>query len=132
MKPNIKIAIIDDNQVYRFIARKLFQKATPLAHLIELYDGQHAIDFLISKRNFPAELPELIFMDINMPNLNGWQFLDELRKINIASYAPAIYIVSSSKALEDTRIAATYPEIKGYLVKPLHMPEIQALIPESK
>ena len=130
MKPTIKIAIIDDNQVYRFIAKKLIHRAAPLTTLIELHDGQQAIDFLISKRDHPSELPELILLDINMPNLNGWQFLDELRKINLSSYRPTIYIVSSSNAPEDASMAATYPEIKGYLTKPLHIAAIQSLFSE--
>ncbi|WP_373331552.1 response regulator [Salmonirosea aquatica] len=130
MKPPMRVAIIDDNQVYRFIAKKLIQRAAPWATLIELHDGQQAIDFMLPRRDQPSELPGLILLDINMPNLNGWQFLDELRKIRIATYRPTIYIVSSSNSPEDIDAAATYPEIKGYLTKPLQMTVIEGLLAE--
>ncbi len=110
----------------------MIQRAAPLTTLIEFHDGRQAIDFMVSKSDQPSELPELVLLDINMPNLNGWQFLDELRKVNVSSYRPTIYIVSSSNDPEDIDTAASYPEIKGYLTKPLQMAEIKALFSESE
>ncbi|GLU56995.1 response regulator [Dyadobacter frigoris] len=91
--------------------------------LTQFVDGQQAIDFICSNHDDPGNLPQLIFLDINMPNLNGWQFLDRLENSNIANYHPLIYMASSSSDRDDILRAEAYTQIKGYLVKPI-MPQI--------
>jgi len=74
----------------------LIGRTSPTTSIIELKDGQEAIEFINQNKYQLSALPDIILLDINMPRLNGWQFLDQLRDSNIAFYSPSIYMVSSS------------------------------------
>ena len=68
-------------------------------------------------QNKPDALrPDIILLDLNMPILDGWQFLDEFKQFNSTAQ---VYIMSSSNYPEDIQNASNYPLVKGYIVKPL-------------
>ncbi|MBY0427227.1 MAG: response regulator, partial [Cytophagales bacterium] len=65
-------------------------------------------------------LPNVILLDINMPEMDGWQFIEEFRTLKAMSgHKTAIYISSSSISAEDTAKAESYEEISSYLIKPI-------------
>lgn len=115
-----KIFIIDDDPVYRLIARKLIEKNgffTSIEFFLNGSEGLRALRELMSKEQ---DLPGTIFLDIDMPIMNGWQFMEEFIKMpDEVREAVNVYIVSSSVADEDTKRAKSYPEIKRYITKPL-------------
>ncbi len=81
-------------------------------------DGQVAIDKLAEKKS----LPDLIFLDINMPKLDAWGFLEELDKIT-KDHVP-IYILTSSIDQRDIDKAKSISRVKKYLIKPMKKDEL--------
>jgi len=115
----MKVCIIDDEWICRFITQKLIEKTKVDTHVSQFTNGQEAFEFISDKCFEPWCLPELIFLDINMPVANGWMFLDMLQKLSATDYNPSIYITSSSQDEADMARARSYPEVSGYISKPI-------------
>ena len=73
------------------------------------------------------ELPDVIFLDINMPVLDGWQFLDQFSSMGLLREF-RLYVVSSSIDPADKYKASSYPVVSGYLTKPIKPAQLQALM----
>lgn len=69
--------------------------------------------------------PSLVLLDLNMPDISGWDFLDQLKEAGINSN---VIILTSSDSQQDKATASRYPEIKEYLVKPLGKAEMTGII----
>lgn len=92
-------------------------------------NGKEAFDDLLPKLWEDTNLPDVILLDLNMPIMDGWQFLDELVKIPNAERIP-IYIVSSSVDRRDIDKAKTYKIVNNYIIKPFSVAKIKDLIEE--
>ncbi|WP_221392880.1 response regulator [Dyadobacter sp. NIV53] len=114
----MKIYVIDDEWICRFLTQKLIQKTVANSDIILFCNGQEAIEFMKQHLDI-LTLPELILLDINMPVANGWKFLEMMQALQIKDYYPSIYIVSSSLDPDDIAKAQTYTAVLGYLPKPL-------------
>jgi two-component system chemotaxis response regulator CheY len=127
----MNIGIIDDDLVYKFVIKTLIRGTSPTSMILELNDGQEAIEFFNQHRDELSQLPDIILLDINMPRLNGWQFLDQLRISNIAFYRPSIYMVSSSTDENDIATASSYEEVIRFLSKPIRTGVLREIIAEA-
>ncbi|GGH78852.1 CheY-like chemotaxis protein [Filimonas zeae] len=133
MEKSLRFAIIDDDQVYQLILKKTFEKSQPAHSLMQFYNGEEAIDFLKANTSNPVQsLPEILLLDINMPFMNGWQFLEALENLPIAgSYKPVIHIISSSPATEDIEMAGQYKRVSSYIVKPVTKEVLTGIISKA-
>lgn len=127
MKINI-VCVIDDDPLFQHLMKKLIKRALPEHELLQFENGKLALDFFNKKTAIAADLPQLIFVDINMPLLNGWQFLEGFEILSIPDYAPAIYMASSSCDKADIDLAASYAQLQGYLIKPIPPAELSGII----
>ena len=111
------ILLIDDDETTNFLTRITIKK-TNLGNVIhECLNGKEGVEFFEEINHKPdAITPDIILLDLNMPILDGWQFLDEFKQFNSTAQ---IYIMSSSNYPEDIQNASNYPLVKGYIVKPL-------------
>jgi len=116
---NMKICIIDDEWICHLITQKLIEKMISDSQILHFANGQDAFDFFVQHHLTPSSLPDLIFLDINMPVANGWKFLDMLEELKVNDYDPRIYITSSSQDIDDITTAENYSVVQGYLPKPL-------------
>ncbi len=115
-----QIYIVDDDPIYHYTTKVLINRLFPEMNIAHFYDGKPCITRLQqhAEQNQPA--PDYIFLDINMPDLNGWQFLEQFQTFKHKfSVPPVVYIVSSSIDPGDMNKAKTFPEVTGYLTKPL-------------
>jgi two-component system chemotaxis response regulator CheY len=126
------VGIIDDDSIFQFITKKMINRLLPGCTMLQFSDGQEAIDFIRDHVHTQAELPKLILLDINMPRLNGWQFLDCLQGEPIAGYNPFIYMASSSCDSQDLAMAESYTQIQGYLPKPLSKEKLETILGEFR
>ena len=124
------ISVIDDDPQFQYITNRMIDRVLEGHRILQFSDGFQAIKFMRSNISTPSNLPQLIFLDINMPNLSGWQFIEQLSLILSEDYLPVIYMVSSSTDKEDIDRATTYEKLKGYLVKPLTIPELKRIFDE--
>ena len=132
-----RLMIIDDDELNNYITTKIVGYAQ-LAKKIDSYQSpKEALDLLIENSKSPnGNTPELIFLDISMHGMNGWEFLDEYQKLP-EDYKKRIniFILSTSIFDRDKLRASEYDFIKGYIQKPLTEPkikEIKKIIKSSK
>jgi CheY-like chemotaxis protein len=116
----LRILLIDDDRIYQFAARKTIE-ATGFADNILIYsNGEDAINYLKNNSQDQTTLPDVIFLDVNMPVMNGWEFLDAYKALKYKLKKPVIiYVVSSSVDEVDVSKSRQYDTVKGYIVKPV-------------
>lgn len=116
---NKHILLIDDDPLNNLINRKLIARFLPEVEVTEDVDAREALDRI--KNDFT---PDLILLDINMPGMNGWDFLDHFQKMGKEI---TVYILTSSIDSADYRKAESYKQVKKYIEKPLNSQKITNL-----
>ncbi len=125
---NRVICIIDDDKIYQFASSKLLKKYHSDIDVICFDDGMNGLDFLRENASNLANIPDVLLLDINMPVIDGWTFLDILMKeIPAVTEKMRIYIVSSSIDTRDLEKVKEYDIVKEYLVKPLNSDDYNGL-----
>lgn len=127
--PPNKMYIVDDDPVSQFVTEKLLEYVRNDMCLKIFPDGQEAISYLRQHALEKEALPEIILLDLNMPFLDGWAFLDEYKAIKDSfGKKVLIYILSSSNDSRDMERAANYDFVAGYIVKPPNAELFQQII----
>lgn len=115
-----KVYIIDDDLVYQYTAIKTLGNIIDNSSIKVFPDGEEAINFISQHIENNEELPDVIFLDLNMPIMDGWEFLNEFKKFKTRyNKLTHIYLVSSSNDDTDTERANKFNLVEGYLVKPV-------------
>lgn len=128
MKKKI-IWIIDDDTIYQTIIHKLILKSDVFSAHSSFLNGKEAINTLNNILENNDHLPDIILLDINMPIMDGWEFMEEIKMIKSKiSKQIIIYIVSSSIALEDRNKSKTYKDIYGYIPKPVSINDLISIV----
>ena len=115
--------IIDDDAIHKFTVTRTIESRKLAKKTLVFSDGELAIQFLTDNVSNNENLPDIIFLDVNMPVMDGWQFLEEYLCIkpqiekNIV-----IYMVSSSSNPADLERVKNTSEISDYIIKPV-MPD---------
>lgn len=124
----IEIAcIIDDDPIYIHCTKRIMQLADFCESFLIFHNGKEALDRLSAIINNGENLPELILLDLNMPVMDGWEFLDEFTKIP-APQKITIYIVTSSIDPADVERAKQYDDVNNYLVKPVTVNTLKEIL----
>ena len=105
-----QILLVDDDPINNLVTKRLLQKLNPVIIIQDFNKPEEAIEFL------KANEVDLIFLDINMPGMNGWDFLTE--KENINDKTPVL-MLSSSIDPNDHIKSIDFKSVKGFLRKPL-------------
>lgn len=116
------VCVIDDDNIYQYTARVLLESTGLAKKITSFYNGRDAISFFQNTQNQrPEELPDVIFLDINMPIMNGWEFLEEYNKLHASLPKPiVVYVVSSSVDSSDMQKSRSFEAVTDYLVKPVN------------
>ena len=125
----LMVAIIDDDTIFQFIGKRFIESLESVNKTLIFSDGKDAIDYLYLNVSDTDKLPDIIFLDINMPVMNGWQFLN--RYIQFKSEIEKkilIYIVSSSNNPDDFIQAKSIFEVTDYLVKPVNRDKYASIL----
>lgn len=123
------LTLVDDDDIFVFLTTKIIEQ-TNLVDLIKVFgNGLDAINFLKENKNNVDALPDIILLDLNMPIMNGWQFLEEYNKLNpTIGKKITIYICSSSISPDDITRAKTISEVSDYIIKPITKDKLIDLI----
>jgi len=130
----ISILLVDDDEINNFISIKLIKKALEYTEITACLDGSYAIKKLLDlQAKDPHSLPDYILLDINMPIMNGWEFLEDFKRLAIDPLGKSkIYIISSSVFSNDINKAKSYPLVKNFISKPLNVEKIKELFTVEK
>lgn len=131
-----RICIIDDDKILIFLTKKLINAQDSSIEISEYGDGHEALEFFKANMQKDSDFPDVIFLDISMPVMDGWEFLDEYSKIDMEIRKNIqLYMFSSSISAHDMERATANPNVNDYLTKPLtkeKLIEILGQIPTSK
>ena len=122
-----RVLIVDDTGTDRHVLARLLRKdLSPALEILEARDGEEAIALLDGIERAGGPLPELILLDIDMPRMNGHEFLqtwfaDACRDVSVVA------MLSSSSNAEDRRVADSHACVRNYLVKPIDRGQLQRL-----
>ncbi|MDN3580797.1 response regulator [Mucilaginibacter flavus] len=136
MKPKditSNILVIDDGEIDNYIFETVLKKVLINSKFDTCMDGQSAIDKLISiNRTTPHLFPDFIFLDLTMPMMNGWQFLEEFSRLNIDPLKKSkIYVLSSSVSNLDRSRSLLNPLVVDFISKPINRDKIQSIFEVS-
>ena len=106
------IFLVDDDQTANFINEMQINRFSSNFNILTFTCAQQALDEL--KKNF--KIPEFIFLDIDMPNLNGWDFIDHFKKLKLST---RIVMVTSSLSPSDKQKANEISEVIAFIEKPM-------------
>lgn len=115
----LTICLIDDDRIYQFTARRIIELVNPLQKVMVFSNGKEAIDFFTQRASNNEQLPDVIFLDINMPVMNGWEFLEAYNSVKRdLDKQISIYMVSSSVD-ENDKIRSRNFDVKDFIEKPI-------------
>ena len=122
------IIVVDDDPVSNFLCSRIISKAEINAEVKAFLHGREALDFIEEGIRSNTDLPDLILLDVNMPLMNGWEFLDEYKILvpKMTKVVP-VFILSSSVYNQDIQKARAIPEVSDYLIKPISIELIKEL-----
>lgn len=111
------VLIVDDSEADQFICDHILKKHNPDIEILTAYDGEEALAVL----NDAAKLPQVIFLDINMPRMNGHEFLEVYSKSYDVSNAPLVVMLTSSNQKKDVDRSMAFDAVVDYFTKPLDL-----------
>lgn len=113
------VLLVEDDPITIMVCERIIKMTFFSEKVASCLNGKLALEYLLSVKETEA-LPQIIFLDINMPVMNGWDFLAELDKIKSDfQKLPVIYLLSSTVDPEDYTKAREIPLIKDFISKPL-------------
>jgi len=121
------VIIVEDDPIAALLTKKALEKDSAFGAYQHYPNGKAALDGLSKFLSVTGEIPDLILLDLNMPIMNGWQFLDVIENDAAMSQIPVI-IQTSSIDPRDIARSRNYASVLGYLSKPIKIREVHSLL----
>lgn len=126
------IMLVDDNPDDNFYHERVIKKNN-MAHIVLAKEtAMEALEYLKSKRNDSDTHPDLIFLDINMPGMNGWEFLQEYNKLDKQLQSRAIVVMLTTSENPDDKMKSMESNVvSGFKIKPLTKEMLEEIIDKN-
>jgi CheY-like chemotaxis protein len=119
MKP-VNVLIVDDDKLFVFLTKKTINGTKIATNVTEFTDGQEAIEYLKKNAINRELLPDIIFLDLSMPIMDGWEFIEEYKHVKPQIDKDIkLFIFSSSISPHDIERAKNIGEVNDFIIKPL-------------
>jgi CheY-like chemotaxis protein len=123
------IAVVDDDDAFHFITSRAIKSLSGTHNVLQFFSGIEAMKYLTENADHRENLPDVLLLDLNMPILDGWMFMEEYSKIkNKIAKEISIFIVSSSIDVNDIDRAKKNKNIIDYLMKPISVEKFRELL----
>ena len=123
------IALVDDDKVFQLTTLRTIQAAKLTDRILQFDNGEEALTFLKQHAAETDNLPDYIFLDINMPLVDGWMFLDDFASLKTDLQKDiSIYMVSSSIDPKDINRAKGNKNVQDYIIKPVSREKLIELL----
>ncbi len=121
--------IIDDDIINNKLCRKIIERTYPDAEITDFTNAREGLDFIIEKYTRNADEKVIVLLDISMPIMNAWEFLDVFGTLKTdLKERVKVHILSSSINKNDMMRAQTNPDVEYYLIKPLTKESIMLIV----
>jgi CheY-like chemotaxis protein len=120
------VMLVDDDPMSNTYSTLVVKKQNPNTEVITFNSGMSALNYL---RDSTQPKPVIILLDLNMPVMNGWDFMEEYEKLNLDI---EVVVVTSSNESEDRNRSKSFSGIIDYFVKPITVDNIKKLFMKSK
>ncbi len=117
MKHIKKAFIVDDDDILNFVTTELLSKFDPACQVTSFTNPEKAFESLVSINESGESLPDVLLLDINMPKLNGFEFLQKMKMGGLAKKIQVIMYTSSGNP-EDKKRSSQFDNVVGYMEKP--------------
>lgn len=138
MKPKLNcVLLIDDDDPTNYFNSLVMQQVGCADAIHVVQSGQEALDYLTNAGNYTTSgqqypQPDLIFLDINMPGMDGWEFLEKYRELHYDQKGKIVMVMlTTSLNPDDALRAKTFPEIAGFENKPLNTGIVEKILRSS-
>ncbi len=131
------VCIIDDDTIYVNLVSKIIELKKLSDRVLVFNNGKEALDFFLdAMTNMTSknkEVPQVIFLDLNMPIMDGWEFLQHFQAIKSKLDTNInLYVVSSSIDSRDIDRARAIEIVSDYLTKPINIDDFERIFTENK
>ena len=119
-----RVLLVDDDTVHNYLAARTLCQENAVEQVFEAENGRKALDLVVQ------EALDLVLLDVNMPIMNGYEFLEALRQLveTIGFTPPVIVLMTTSEKYEGSDRVIQNPMVKGFLTKPLTTDHINYLL----
>ena len=116
--------IVDDDKIFVFVLKKILEKNKNFNQILDFKNGEEVLKRLLDS---DIVLPDIILLDINMPVIDGWQFLEQIEKLPNKDKLN-VFIISSSIDANDIEKSKSFSTVKDFISKPINNDKINKLI----
>lgn len=123
------VLLVDDNDADNYVHKRVIEESGCSARIVVKENGKLAIEYIENELDGSDESPWIVFLDLNMPVMDGWQFLDRFAALpNPARSEIRVVILSASGNPDDKNRADRMPEVSSFVPKPLTANELVAIL----
>lgn len=123
------VFLIDDDPIFVYLAKKMIETIDNSVVINTFADGELAINRLNDIQHAGQPLPDVIFLDLNMPVMDGWDFLRSYTSLSqtLGKNIP-VYILSSTISPDDIESSKQYTVVSDFIIKPIHKEQFAAIL----
>ena len=127
MSSPIRVLLVEDNPGDADLTRETLQESKLLLDIAVVSDGVEALDYLLNRGRYVGRPePDLVLLDLNLPKLDGWQVLEEVRKLDALRALPIVVLTSSDAERDIARAYALGANC--YATKPVGLEAFQTVV----
>ncbi|KAA2219310.1 MULTISPECIES: response regulator [Maribacter] len=125
----MKVLLIDDSEIDNYINKAIISKSKFINEVIVKTSGLKALNYLRELEESPEDFPDVIFLDIRMPEMDGFEFIEQYKNLPVETKGKCrVFMLSSSINPKDLEKSESYKEIEKHLAKPLAHHSLEELL----